>query len=63
MNGMGREATRVLGGCKTPSVTVRDYNKARSEEVAPEMRGALDRACSVLSAGEFAQNVGLARGP
>ena len=44
LDGISREATRELGGRKTPSVTESLYGKAKSEEVAPEMRAAIRRA-------------------
>ena len=74
-NGTTREATQELGGRKTPGMTGRVYSKARSETVAPMMRGALGRVCPILGVGEFVRDlehgvsfndegvVGLARKP
>ena len=45
-NGMAREATQELGGRKSPAVMEGVYAIARSEEVTPEMRSALAKACS-----------------
>ena len=42
--GMAREATQELGGWKSPAVMGSVYVKARSGEVAPEMRAALAKA-------------------
>ena len=41
---MSREATQELGGWKSTEEVERGYNKARSEEVVPEMRAALGPA-------------------
>ena len=36
----------------------RIYNKTRTEEVSPEMCGALDRACRLLGVGDFVRDLG-----
>ena len=58
-NGMSREATQGLGGRKTPGVMDSVYNKAKSEEGAPEMRGAIGRACRLLAVESFVQDLDL----
>ena len=47
MNGMSREATQKMGGWTSPTVMGAAHNKTRCEEVAPEMRAAVSRACAV----------------
>ena len=47
MNGLSREATQELGGRKTPTVIESAYNKARAEEVIPETRPAINKACPI----------------
>ena len=54
---MARETTKELGGRKSQGVMSRPYDKTRPEEVAPEMRGALDRARAALSVGEFGRDL------
>ena len=46
VDGMAREATQELRGRKSPAAIEGIYTKARSEEVAPEMRSALSKACA-----------------
>ena len=63
MEGMTREATQELGCLETPGVTGRVCNKTRSKEVAPEVGGALGRACAILDVEEFVNDVGLDAAP
>ena len=56
MDGMPREATQELGGRETPSVMECEYSATESEEVAPEMRGALDLAITLLRIEGFAED-------
>ena len=53
VNGVAREATQELGGWKSPAVTEGVYTKARSEEVIPEMRSAVAKACAGLGVERF----------
>ena len=53
MNGMPLEATQELGGWKTPGVLGSVYNKVRSVEVVPEMRSAINKACTLLDVRAF----------
>ena len=50
---MSRGATQELGGQHTPRVMENVYTTARSEEVAPEMDAAMNKACTLLGAGAF----------
>ena len=50
---MSREATHELRGRHTPGVIENVYTAARSEEAAPEMRSAINKACALLDAGVF----------
>ena len=52
------EATQELGGWETPGVMERVYGKARSEEVAPEMRSAINKACTFLDVQAFVVYLG-----
>ena len=56
---MAREATQEPGGWRPQGVMGRVYNKTRSEEVAPEVRGASGRACAALKVEEFVKHVEL----
>ena len=44
VNGMPRETTQSLGGWRSPAVMENVYIRARSEEAAPEIRAAVDKA-------------------
>ena len=57
MGGMSREATEEPGGWKTPSVLESVYIRAESEEMAPEMRGAIGRACALLAVEAFTKDL------
>ena len=48
VNGMAREATQELGGRKSPAVMEGVCARSRSEEVVPEMRAAVAKACAGL---------------
>ena len=58
VNGMVRGATQELGGMRSPAVTGGVYAKARSEEVAPDMRSALDKARAGLEVEMFVRGLG-----
>ena len=58
VNGMAREATQELGGRKSPAVMEGVYTKARSEEVAPEMRAAVAMARAGLEVERFVWGLG-----
>ena len=53
VNGMPRETTQELGGWRSPAVMEGVYIRARSEEAAPEMRAAVDKACKGLEVERF----------
>ena len=57
VNGMSREATQELAGWKSPAVVEGVYTKARSEEVVPEMRAAVAKACAGLEVERFARDL------
>ena len=57
MNGMSREATQALGGPKTPGAMESAYGKAKSEEVALEMSGAIGRARALLDGEAFGKDL------
>ena len=54
---MAREATQELGGWKSPAVMEGVYTKARSEEVVPEMRPAVAKACAGLEVERFVRDL------
>ena len=56
-NGMAREATRGLGGRKSPAEMEGVYTKSRTEGVIPEMRSAQATACSGLEVGLLAKDL------
>ena len=58
VNGMAREATQDLGGRKSLAAMEGVFAKARAEEVVPEMRSALSKACAELGVELFAQDLG-----
>ena len=58
VNGMAREAAQELGGRESPAVMEGVRAKARSEEVAPEMRTAAAKACAGLEVERFARDLG-----
>ena len=58
MNEMAREATQEQGGWRTPAVTEGVYTKVHSEEVAPEMRAAVAKACAGLEVDRFIRDLG-----
>ena len=57
VNGMAREATQELGGWKSPAVMEGVYTRARSEEVVPEMRAAVAKACAGLEVERFVEDL------
>ena len=57
VNGMARESTQELGGWKSPAFMGGVYTKARTEEVAPEMRSAVAKACAVLEVAPFVEDL------
>ena len=57
VNGMAREATQELGGWKPPSVMDGVYTRARPEEVIPEMRSAVAKACARLEVERFERDL------
>ena len=59
LGGMAREATQELGGWRPEGGTGRVYNESCSGEVAPGMRGALGRACAMLTVEGFVKNLRL----
>ena len=56
MAGMAREATRGLGGWKSPAVMESVYTEVRSGEVVPEMRSAVAKPCNALEVTSFAED-------
>ena len=52
-NGMAREAAQELGGKQSQGAMDRVYDRARPEDVAPEMRGVLGRARTTLGVEGF----------
>ena len=54
---MPKEATQELGGWKSPAVMEGVYTNTRSEEVAPEMRAAAEKACRGLEVERFANDL------
>ena len=57
VNGMAHEATQELGGRKSPAAMEGVYTRARSEEVIPEMRSAIAKACARLEVGRFVRDL------
>ena len=57
VNGMAREATQELGGRKSPAAMEGVYARARSEEVIPEMRSAVAKACARLEVERFVRDL------
>lgn len=53
VNGMSREATQEPGGGETPGVMETIGKRALSEEVVPEIRPAINEACTLLDAQSF----------
>ena len=53
VNGMSLEATQELHEWKPPGDVESVYNKDKSEEVFPEIRGTIGRACALLAVEAF----------
>ena len=57
MNGMTREAAQELSGWKSPAVMKAVYNRTRLDEVLPEMRAAVAKACAKLDVTAFVEDL------
>ena len=56
MNGMTREAAQDTGGWTSPAVVEAVCNNTRTEEVLPEMRSVVTKACAVVDVASFVED-------